>query len=893
MSDGNDTTNKGKTLGPRKLELKKTVESGQVQQKFAHGRSKMVRVEVKKRRTYASDELGRLAKVASEGEPGGRRGGGVRGAASANLTNEEKAARARALQDAIRADEAADLDVLEMEEVPTAEPVEQEPAGEGVEPALAETEAMTAPGEPVPGEVTPGEAVPGETVSGETAPTAAPEAAPAPAEQIDAEMREPAAPVEGTPAEEPAAAAAAPRAPAKAAPTARDRAAVAEPDAESEARARGRKTVKADPRRAAATPRRGGDQRRQSGKLTVSEALTDRGEERVRSLAAQRRARMKEKIKQQMYGAEALKVVRDVIIPETITVQELSNRMAERSSDVIKKLLNMGVIATLNQAIDGDTAELLVNEFGHNSKRVSEADVEIGLKGAVDATEALQTRPPVVTVMGHVDHGKTSLLDALRKTDVVAHEAGGITQHIGAYQITVPQGGKITFIDTPGHAAFTQMRARGANVTDIVVLVVAADDGIMPQTIEAISHAKAAGVPMIVAINKIDLPDAKTQRIRTDLLQHDIQLEDVGGETLAVEVSAKTGENLDKLVETILLQAELLDLRSNPDRPAEGVVVESKLERGRGPVATVLVQRGTLRVGDIFVAGSEWGRVRGLTDATGASLEAVEPGMPAELLGLGGTPNAGDELSVVENDARAREVSEFRKRKVREARVKPVGRSSFEHLFDQIREGAKKEVPLVIKADVHGSAEAIVGALDKLGTDEVTAQVLHSGVGGINESDVTLARASDALIIGFNVRANPQAREMAKRDGVEIRHYSIIYEVVDDIKAMMSGMLAPQLRENILGYAEIRQVFSITKVGKVAGCMVTEGLIRRGGKVRLLRDDTVIHEGDLSQLKRFKDDVREVKEGYECGAAFANYHDLQVGDKIECFEVQELVRHLD
>ncbi len=874
MSDGNDTTNKGKTLGPRKLELKKTVESGQVQQKFAHGRSKMVRVEVKKRRTYAPDELGRLSKVAGEGEAGGRRGG-ARGAAPVNLTSEEKAARARALQDAIRADEAADLDVLEMEPVPTVEPLEQEPESVVAESARPETEM---PGEPVPAETPP---PPSEEVDGEAA---------APVEAETPEPTAPAKPAVAAPASTETPAAAAPKAAAKPAPAARDRAAAAEPDAD--APARGRKTVKAEPRRPAATPRRGADQRRQSGKLTVSEALTDRGEERVRSLAAQRRARMKEKIKQQMYGAEALKVVRDVIIPETITVQELSNRMAERSADVIKKLLNMGVVATLNQTIDGDTAELLVNEFGHNSKRVSESDVEIGLKGADDASEALQSRPPVVTVMGHVDHGKTSVLDALRKTDVVAHEAGGITQHIGAYQITVPQGGKITFIDTPGHAAFTQMRARGANVTDIVVLVVAADDGVMPQTIEAISHAKAAGVPMIVAINKIDLPDAKTQRIRTDLLQHDIQLEDMGGETLAVEISAKTGENLDKLVETILLQAELLDLRANPERPAEGVVVESKLERGRGPVATVLVQRGTLRVGDIFVAGSEWGRVRGLTDATGASLEAVAPGMPAELLGLGGTPNAGDELSVVDSEARAREVSEFRKRKDREARVKPVGRSSFEQLFDQIREGAKKEVALVIKADVHGSAEAIVGALDKLGTDEVTAQVLHSGVGGINESDVTLARASDALIIGFNVRANPQAREMAKRDGVEIRHYSIIYEVVDDIKAMMSGMLAPQLREQILGYAEIRQVFSISKVGKVAGCMVTEGLIRRGGKVRLLRDDTVIHEGELSQLKRFKDDVREVKEGYECGVAFANYHDLQVGDKIECFEVQELVRHL-
>jgi translation initiation factor IF-2 len=625
--------------------------------------------------------------------------------------------------------------------------------------------------------------------------------------------------------------------------------------------------------------------------LTVTEALEDRTE-RVRSLAAVRRAREKERMKQRLQ-AQTEKVFREVVVPETITVQELSNRMAERSSDVMKALMRMGVMATINQAIDADTAELVATEFGHNVKRVSEADVEIGLKGEEDAEALLRPRAPVVTVMGHVDHGKTSLLDALRKTDVVAHEAGGITQHIGAYQITLPDGEKITFVDTPGHEAFSEMRARGANVTDIVVLVVAADDGVMPQTIEAIRHAKAAEVPIIVAINKIDRPDADPARVRSELLQHDIVLEEFGGETLSVEVSAKEGTNLQKLVEAILLQAEFLDLRANPERSGEGVVIEAKVERGRGSVATVLVQRGTLRVGDIFVAGSEWGRVRGLNDAAGIQLESAGPGTPVEVLGLNGTPAAGDDVAVVDSESRAREVTEFRRRRHRDARTADIpGATSFEQMFDRIREGQIKELALVVKADVHGSAEAVCGAVTRLATDEVGVQVLHSGVGGINESDVTLARASDALIIGFNVRANPQARELAKRDGVEIRYYSIIYNVVDDIRQILTGMLAPQLRENILGYAEIRQVFSITKVGKVAGCMVTEGLVRRGAKVRLLRDDVVIHEGDLAQLKRFKEDVREVKEGYDCGIVLANYQDIQIGDKIECFEIQEVARQL-
>ncbi|MGZ9033238.1 MAG: translation initiation factor IF-2, partial [Rhodospirillales bacterium] len=592
----------------------------------------------------------------------------------------------------------------------------------------------------------------------------------------------------------------------------------------------------------------------------------------------------------QQAGTQA-KQVREVVVPEAITVQELANRMAERGADLVKALFKMGVVVTLTQTIDQDTAELLITEFGHKVKRVSEADVDIQTESDVDAAETLQPRPPVVTIMGHVDHGKTSLLDALRRTDVAAHEAGGITQHIGAYQVTLSGGEKITFIDTPGHAAFTQMRARGAKVTDIVVLVVAADDGVMPQTVEAIDHAKAAGVPLIVAINKIDRPDANPKRVRTELLQYGIVTEEMGGEVLCVEVSAKQGLNLDKLQEAILLQSEVLDLKANPERLAEGIVIETKVERGRGSVATVLVQRGTLRLSDIFVAGAEWGRVRGLYDANGVSLNEAGPSVPVEVLGLNATPAAGDEVSVVENDARAREVSEFRQRRLREART-TTNRGTVEQIFSRIADGEQKTLPVLVKADVHGSTEAIVGALQKLGTDAVGVQVIHSGVGGINESDVALARASNALVIGFNVRANPQARELAKRDGVDIRYYSIIYNLTDDMKSMLSGMLAPITREHLLGYAQIREVFNITKVGKVAGCMITEGMVKRGAKIRLLRDDVVIHEGDIAQLKRFKDDVREVKEGYDCGIAIANYNDIRVGDIIECFELEQVAQEL-
>ncbi|TVR95389.1 MAG: translation initiation factor IF-2 [Rhodospirillales bacterium] len=863
-----DSDNKPEDDRPvRKLELKKTVETGQVRQSFSHGRSKMVRVEVRKKRTYAPDARGKMAKTGADGAVAGRDEAKMRERSAVGLTTAEKASRARALQDAFRADE-AQAAVLDR--------VEHEAEAEVLPP-------VTAPEAP-PG--TPPEA-PAETGESEAAerpePAAAEAITEAPAPEPPAVEPEPAPPVEA----QPAAVAEKP----KAGPPRAE--ALKEAEAAGDEESRAKRTARTEVRRPAPAAPRKGEPRRRAGRLTVTEALEDRTE-RVRSLAAVRRAREKERNKQRFGEAGDLhKVVRDVVIPETITVQDLSNRMAERSADVIKALMRMGVMATLNQAIDADTAELLATEFGHNVKRVSEADVEIGLKGDEDAEANLKPRAPVVTVMGHVDHGKTSLLDALRRTDVAAHEAGGITQHIGAYQITLAGGEQVTFIDTPGHEAFTEMRARGANATDIVVLVVAADDGVMPQTIEAIRHAKAAKVPIIVAINKMDRPDANPLRVRNELLQHDVVTEDVGGETLSVEVSAKTGANLDKLVEAILLQAEVLDLKSNPDRPAEGVIIESRVERGRGSVATVLVQRGSLKVGEIFVAGSEWGRVRGLTDAGGTALESAGPSVPVEVLGLNGTPAAGDEVAVVDSEARAREVTEFRQRKQRDLRTAAAAkRTTFEQMFERIREGEAKTLAVVVKADVHGSAEAICGALEKLATDEVSVQVLHSGVGGISESDITLARASDGIIVGFNVRANPQARELAKRDGVEVRYYSIIYDLVDDMRQVLSGLLSPQLRENILGYAQVRQVFAITKVGKVAGCMVTEGVIRRGAKVRLLRDDVVIHEGDLSQLKRFKDDVREVREGYDCGVALANYQDIQVGDVIECFEVQEVARQL-
>ncbi|MBP6011342.1 MAG: translation initiation factor IF-2 [Alphaproteobacteria bacterium] len=660
---------------------------------------------------------------------------------------------------------------------------------------------------------------------------------------------------------------------------------------DDDGRARRRTGPGGAPAKAPAPARKAPDEGRRAGKLSVVTALDD--SERVRSIAAYKRHVQRAQRAQMGKVDEApQKIIRDVVIPESITVQELANRMATRSVDIIKNLMKQGQMVTINTTLDADTAQLIAEEFGHTVKRVAESDVLDGLVGDTDADEAMMPRAPVVTIMGHVDHGKTSLLDALRQTDVAAGEAGGITQHIGAYQVKLPSGQKITFLDTPGHAAFTAMRARGAKVTDIVVLVVAADDGVMPQTIEAINHAKAAKVPIIVAINKIDKPDATPDRVRTELLSHEIVVESMGGDTQAIEVSATKKMNLDKLEEAILLQAEVLDLKANPNRAASGAIVEAKLDKGRGPVATVLVHRGTVKVGDIVVAGAEWGRVRALVNERGEQVPSAGPSEPVEILGLSAPPEAGDDFAVVDSEARAREVADFRARKKREARTRTAGRASLDQVLAQKGLGEAKILPLVVKSDVQGSVEAISAALAGLSTNEVRAQVLHAGVGGVTQSDIILARASGAPIIAFNVRASAEARELAKRDGVEIRYYSIIYNIIDDIRAALSGMLSPTLRENFLGYAEILEVFNITKIGKVAGCRITEGKVLRGNKVRLLRDNVVIHEGTLSTLKRFKDEVKEVVVGQECGMAFENYQDIQKGDQIECFEVETVKRSL-
>ncbi len=629
--------------------------------------------------------------------------------------------------------------------------------------------------------------------------------------------------------------------------------------------------------------------RRRTGKLTIANALDD--EERQRSLASVKRAREREKLARQKRGGEA-RVVRDVTIPETITVQDLAARMSMRAVDLVKELMKQGQMVTANAVLDADTAQLVAEDFGHSVKRVSESDVEEGLGAEEDNEKELKPRPPVVTIMGHVDHGKTSLLDAMRQTDVVAGEAGGITQHIGAYQIDLGKKGKITFLDTPGHAAFTQMRARGADVTDIIILVVAADDSIMPQTEEAISHAKAAGVPIIVAINKVDKPDADPNKVRTDLLQHEIQVESMGGEVQDIEVSALKKTNLDGLQDAILLQSELLELKANPDRAAEGAVVEARLDKGRGAVATFLVERGTLKRSDIVVVGSEWGKVRAMADDKGQQVKEAGPAYPVEVLGLNGVPEPGDQFYVVETEARAREVAEFRARQRREKDAAKTSGTSLEQMMAQLQDSEIKELPVVIKGDVQGSVEAIVSALENMSTDEVRVRVLHTGVGGVSESDVILAQASNAPVIGFNVRANKQARDEAERSSVEIRYYSVIYDLLDDLKGTLSGMLDPELRETFLGNAEILEVFSISKHGKVAGCRVTEGKVEKGAKVRLIRDEVVIHEGELSQLKRFKDDVTEVPGGQECGMSFANYEDMKVGDVIECFRVEKVTRTL-
>ncbi len=833
MSERKEKESKLTLRKPGRLELKKTVEGGQVRQSFSHGRTKTVEVEVKKKRTFEREAGGRMKAVE---KPGHDLTAPAPDASleAHDLTEKERAARIRALEGAA-ADEERRRDIQSKREAD--ETARREAQEDALRRAAEEEEARKRVEE---------------------------EEARKRAEEEEARRKAAEAP------------AVEPVAPPKE---------VEEPVSK---RAR-QKVEKPAPARTRQEPRR------RAGKLTITQALDGEDDvQRGRSVAALRRAREKEKQRQRAASADQpkKKVVREVVVPESIAVSDLANRMAERGAEVVKTLMKLGVMATINQTIDADTAELVVSEFGHKVRRVSEADVEIGIQGIDDRTEDMAARAPVVTVMGHVDHGKTSLLDALRETDVAAGEAGGITQHIGAYRVSLSDGHQITFLDTPGHEAFTNMRARGAQATDIVVLVVAADDGVQPQTVEAIRHAQAASVPMIIAINKMDKPDADPSRVRNELLQHEVVVESMGGEVQDVEVSATQKTNLDKLEEAIVLQAEILELQANPNRTAYGTVVEARQERGRGSVATVLVQRGTLNVGDIFIAGAEWGRVRALMDDHGNNVETAGPSMPVEVLGFQGTPSAGDDFAVVEDEARAREITEYRQRQERDKRSAATARGTLEQMFTQIKEGTASELPVVIKADAQGSVEAISASFEKLSTDEVRVRLLHGAVGGITESDVTLAGASRGLIIAFNVRANPQAREMAKRDGIDIRYYSIIYDALDDIKAMLSGMLAPELRENFLGYAEIREVFNITKVGKVAGCYVTEGVVKRGAGVRLLRDNVVIHEGRLKTLKRFKDEVREVQSNYECGMAFENYDDIKQGDVIECFEIEEISREL-
>jgi len=840
-------TDTDETKRPKTLSLKKT-ETSTVKQSFSHGRTKAVVVE-KKRTLGTAPAPGKPVEKSARAEKPAAipaeeakpvvKAAPARGVVLRQLSDEEKARRAAAIADARVTDAEARRNA------------EAEAARRGQEEEKMKAERLAA-----------------EKRKAEEDTRKAAEAEVRRHAEAEAARRvDPAKPVVG-------------------APEAVRRRPVQEEEDEGSTKKVGNKIIPVK----TPAPKKAGEGERRRGKLTVTRALSD-DDERTRSVAAYRRHL--QRVNKGHHAAPAGPAgPRDITIPETITVSELANRMARRVVDVIKVLMKNGMTPTPNDVIDADTAELVAAEYGHVVKRVAESDVLEGLTGAADAEGTLVSRPPVVTVMGHVDHGKTSLLDALRKTDVVAGEAGGITQHIGAYQVNLKSGQKITFLDTPGHAAFTQMRARGAKVTDLVILVVAADDGVMPQTVEAIAHAKAAGVPMIVAVNKIDKGDANPTRVKTELLQHEVQVEDMGGETQVVEVSATKGTNLSGLEDAILLQAELLDLKANPDRSAEGAVIEAKLDKGRGPVATVLVQRGTLKIGDIVVAGSEWGRVRLLLNDRGETVKSAGPSTPVEVLGLSAAPEAGDEMVVVESEARAREVAEYRGRKRRESRQASNSRQTLDQLLKTREVGEKKLLPLVLKADVQGSAEAIQGALAKLGTDEVAVQILQAGVGGITESDVILAHASGAGVIGFNVRANNQARDRAKRDGVDIRYYSIIYNVVDDIKAALSGMLTPETREKFLGNAEILEVFTISKVGKVAGCKVTEGMVRRGSKVRLIRDNVVIHEGELSTLKRFKDEVREVQVGQECGMAFTNYQDMQKGDVIECFDVETIQRAL-
>ena len=637
-----------------------------------------------------------------------------------------------------------------------------------------------------------------------------------------------------------------------------------------------------------------GDEGRRSGKLTLSQALDGGERSHQKSMAAMKRKQERARQKALGQTQEREKIVREVQVPEAIIVSELANRMAERSAEVVKSLMKMGMMVTQNQVIDADTAELIIEEFGHKIVRVSDSDVEDAITEIEDKPEDLKPRPPVITIMGHVDHGKTSLLDSIRNAKVVAGEAGGITQHIGAYQVKTKDGTILSFLDTPGHAAFTSMRSRGAQVTDIVVLVVAADDSVMPQTIEAINHAKAAEVPMIVAINKCDKPEANPDNVRTELLQHEVIVEAMSGEVQDVEVSAITGQGLDELLEAIALQAEILELKANSKRAAHGAVIEAQLDVGRGPVATVLVQNGTLNQGDIFVVGEQWGKVRALINDKSERVKEAGPSVPVEVLGLNGTPEAGDVLNVVETEAQAREIAEYRENAAKEKRAAAGAGTSLEQLMAKAKEDENvTEMPILVKADVQGSAEAIVQAMEKIGNEEVRVRVLHYGVGAITDTDVGLAEASGAPVMGFNVRANASARNSANQKGVEIRYYSIIYDLVDDVKAAASGLLSAEIRENFIGYSQIKEVFKVSGVGKVAGCLVTEGVARRSAGVRLLRDDVVIHEGTLKTLKRFKDEVPEVQSGQECGMAFENYEDIRPNDVIEIFEREEIARKLD
>ncbi len=833
MSDNKGNDGKGKTLGLRGGGTEKS----HVRQSFSHGRSKSVVVETKRKRV--------IVPKAGSAKPGASAPSQTRPGETASTTNAEMARRLKALESAqaseaerkARVEEAAAKREAEREAARTEKEQKEREVAERAERKAAEEAAKKREAE------------------------ASKKAAPAAKDPVDAAPPPPR--TEGEVSR-----------PAKQFGAAREPARPPQDD------------------KKAARPK-GGDDRRRSGKLTISQATGADGG-RQRSMASIRRRQEREKRKLMGGGAAREKVMRDVQVPETILVQELANRMAERVADVVKSLMNMGIMATQNEVIDADTAQIVVEEFGHKVVRVSDADVEDVIV-SVDEDEAdLEPRPPVITIMGHVDHGKTSLLDAIRKTNVVSGEAGGITQHIGAYQITSEAGTLLTFLDTPGHAAFTSMRERGAQVTDIVILVVAADDSVMPQTIEAIAHAKAAEVPMIVAINKIDRPGADVNKVRTELLQHEVIVEAMSGDVLDVEVSAIEGTGLETLIENIGLQAELLELKANPKRAAEGAVIEAKLDTGRGPVATVLVQKGTLRTGDIFVVGEQWGKVRALIDDQGDRVKEAGPSVPVEVLGLNGTPEAGDVLNVVPDEAKAREIADYRAQVTKDKKAASGAGTTLDQLLANAKaDESVSELPILVKSDVQGSAEAIVQAMEKVGNDEVRVKVLHSGVGAITESDVTLAGASGAPIIGFNVRANAPAREAANQKGVEIRYYSVIYDLVDDIKAAASGLLSPEVKETFIGYAKIKEVFKITGAGKIAGCEVTEGVARRDAGVRLLRDDVVIHEGKLKTLKRFKDEVKEVQGGQECGMAFENYEDIREDDVIEIFETKEIVRTLE